>query len=113
MATQTVLSEQTEKIAQKYVRKVQSLGIKVSDALIFGSQVNGKAGPNSDIDLAIVSPEFGKSKHRELVKLFKLIDLETKKVEPIPISSQELEDEYDPLILEIRKNGISILNNTP
>jgi len=60
------------------------------------------------IDLAVASPQFGEDRHEELVKLFKLVDKETKEVEPIPFSAGELEDKYDPLAAEVRRGGILI-----
>lgn len=92
----------------KYLEKVRRSGIAVSEAFVFGSQASGRATKDSDIDLAIVSPQFGEDKHEELVKLFKLVDKETKEVEPIPFSSGDLEDKHDPLAVEVRREGISI-----
>lgn len=108
MATQKILSKKTRDLAEKYLARVQDSGIEVAKALIFGSHATGRAGKDSDIDLAVVSPDFGKDHHEELVTLFKLIDTETRELEPIPLSPQGLKDKYDPLAAEVRRYGIRV-----
>lgn len=108
MANQTILTKKTKRLVRKYLEKVRSSGIAVSEAFVFGSQASGRAARESDIDLAVVSPQFGQDKHEDLVRLFKLIDKETKEVEPIPFSSVELKDKYDPLAAEVRRQGILV-----
>lgn len=108
MANKTVLSKRSKKIAQKYLEKVRGSGVEVTEAFIFGSQVKGTATEGSDIDLAVVSPKFGKDSHQELVNLFQLLDRETKEVEPIPFSPQEFEDKYNSLATEVSRTGIPI-----
>ena len=63
---------------------------------------------NSDIDLAVVSPDFGENPHKELVDLFKLVDVETRELEPIPLSPQELGNKFNPLATEVRRHGITV-----
>lgn len=108
MADQTILDKRARDLAERYLDKVQASGIKVAEALIFGSHAAGRANKHSDIDLAVVSPDFGKDQHEELVSLFKLVDEETRTLEPIPFSPQRLEDKYDPLAAEVRRHGVTI-----
>jgi len=108
MATQKILSKKTRTLVEKYLDKVQASGIEVSKALVFGSHATGQAGKDSDIDLAVVSSDFGRDYHRELVTLFKLVDTETRELEPIPFSPQGLKDKYNPLASEVRRYGVPI-----
>ncbi len=108
MATQKILDKRVEELTEKYLGKVRASGIKLTKALIFGSHSAGLADRHSDIDLAVISPDFGKDHHEELVTLFKLVDVETRELEPIPLSPQGLEDRYDPLATEVRQHGITI-----
>jgi len=108
MATQKILDQNTKNLAKKYLSKVQAAGIEVSEALVFGSHAAGRADKHSDVDLAVVSPNFGKNHHEELVNLFRLIDLETRELEPVPFSPQGLKDKWDPLATEIRRKGVAV-----
>lgn len=108
MVNEAILTERSKKIARRYIERVRNSGIEVAEALIFGSQAKGTATKGSDIDLAVVSPQFGKDAHKELVSLFKLVDRETKEIEPIPFAPHEFEDNYNSLAIEVRRFGIPI-----
>jgi predicted nucleotidyltransferase len=47
-------------------------GIRVERALLFGSYASGKDCANSDLDVAIVSPDFGKDRFEEGKMLFQI-----------------------------------------
>ncbi|TVL99854.1 MAG: hypothetical protein CV087_16550 [Candidatus Brocadia sp. WS118] len=40
-------------------------GIKVEKAILYGSYVSGKEHTCSDIDIAVISPDFGKDRFEE------------------------------------------------
>ncbi len=44
--------------ARAFMRDVQRTGIRLTDAYLFGSYAKGTAHPNSDIDMALISPDF-------------------------------------------------------
>ena len=108
MASQKVLDRNTKDLVEKYLGRVQEAGIEVAEALVFGSRVAGRADRHSDVDLAVVSPDFGKNRHEELVNLFKLVDVGTRELEPVPFSPQELKDRWDPLAVEVRRKGVAV-----
>jgi predicted nucleotidyltransferase len=108
MATRKILNKRSKEIAKRYLAKLRDADVEVTQALVFGSQATGEADENSDIDLAVVSPQFGRDKHKDLVRLFKLVDEKTKELEPIPFSPTDLEDEFDSLATEVRATGVSI-----
>jgi predicted nucleotidyltransferase len=39
----------------------------VSKVIIFGSHAKGKANPDSDIDIAVISSQFGKNNFKEMM----------------------------------------------
>jgi predicted nucleotidyltransferase len=45
-------------IVRRYVEALRRLGVIPTRVLLFGSHARGQAGPWSDIDLLIVSPDF-------------------------------------------------------
>lgn len=108
MAAREILDQKTRDLVGKYLNRVQAAGIRVSEALVFGSHAAGCADEHSDIDLAVVSPDFGKNRHEELVNLFRLVDVGTRELEPVPFSPQELGDRWDPLAIEVRRKGVSV-----
>ncbi|MFH1561533.1 MAG: nucleotidyltransferase domain-containing protein [Patescibacteria group bacterium] len=94
--------------AQKFVDKVRESGVPVSTALVYGSWAKGKANKDSDIDVCVVSPHFGKDYVEEIVRLRKISLTVDSRIEPISFSPQDLKDPYGTLASEIRKFSISL-----
>jgi predicted nucleotidyltransferase len=92
----------------KYLQRVREFGIPVEKAILFGSHAKGAAHKYSDVDLCVVSDQFGKDSHQELLTLLKLTDKETVDIEPHPYSPKDLENKWDPLAAEIVNFGIVI-----
>ncbi len=92
-----------------YVNLVRSQGIKVSKVLLYGSHARETAGPDSDIDIALISPQFGKDRVEEGQFLFRYAWRIDARLEPIPISEKDWqENNSSTMIYEIRKNGVEI-----
>lgn len=97
------------KEVQEFVEELKRQGIKVDKVILYGSRVSGKAHKYSDIDVAIVSPDFGKDRFEEGAKLFEIASRINPLIEPVPISLKSFEtDTWIPLIYEIRKNGLEL-----
>jgi predicted nucleotidyltransferase len=100
--------EIADKLAQ-FRKALEDQGIRVSMILLYGSYATGKFHKDSDIDVAVVSPDFGKDRFEEGVRLFQIACDIDPRIEPIPISSESFEnDTWLPLIYEIRKNGVEV-----
>jgi predicted nucleotidyltransferase len=96
-------------IISKFIEALMGKGIRVEKALLFGSYASGNAGASSDLDVAIVSPDFGKDRMEEGKLLFQIAWRIDPRIEPIPISSKSFEnDTWIPLIYEIKEKGIEI-----
>ena len=63
-------TEELEKIILRYL-VVVGMDIEISDAFLFGSYAKGEAKADSDIDLCVISPDFGKDEIEEGQYLFK------------------------------------------
>lgn len=61
MAKQLSLEKKELNLINKYVDLLKKKGIKVSQVILFGSHAKGNAKPDSDIDIAVISPEFGQN----------------------------------------------------
>jgi len=94
---------------KEFVKEIKRHRIKVTKVVIYGSSVSGKAHEYSDIDVAIVSPDFGKDRYEEGARLFEIASKIDPLIEPVAISLESYEkDTWIPLIYEIRKNGIDL-----
>ena len=69
----------------------------------------GKTQPDSDIDVAVVSKNFGKDRVEEGMLLFRITGKIDPRLEPVPISKKIYEnDAWIPLIHEIREKGVEL-----
>lgn len=94
---------------KKFVKELKREKIKIAKVILYGSRVSGKAHKDSDIDVAIVSPDFGKDRFREGVRLFEIATKVDARIEPVPISVKSYEkDTWIPLIYEIRTKGVEL-----
>ncbi len=100
--------EIAEKV-REFAKELKRHGIKVTKVILYGSRIFGKAHKYSDIDVAIVSPDFGKDRYEEGARLFEIAYKIDPLIEPVPISTESYEnDTWIPLIYEIKKNGIEL-----
>lgn len=93
---------------QKYVHYVRTK-IKIEKIVLFGSYAKGTATEESDIDFAVVSPDFGKSLLHEKMDLFgwRHYSNLTADLQPFPFSPEQFEADHF-FVEEIRKTGIDI-----
>ena len=109
MAKKKFISKDVKNTALKFAKLLEDQGITVDKMIVFGSYVKNMAGEESDIDLCIVSPEFGEDPVEEMQFLFKQTRKVDTRIEPIPVSPQEYKESSSPLIFEIKKFGREIL----
>ena len=96
-----------EKI-EEFIKALKRERINVARVVLYGSRASGKFHEYSDIDLAVVSPDFGKDRFEEGARLFKIACRIDTLIEPVPISLESYEkDAWIPLIHEIREHGIA------
>lgn len=108
MVKKTNINADIRKKVLKFRELLEKEGIFVSKVIVFGSYAKNKAGKESDIDVCIVSPEFGRDSVEELQYLLKQRRNIDSRIEPFPVSSREYENSLSPIISEIRKFGKEI-----
>lgn len=96
-----------EVIINKYLEALRTKNIRVKKAILYGSYANGKADKDSDIDLAIISPDLGNDSFEEAILLRKFtrgIDLD---ISPRPYSEKQYKaaKKFDFLYDEIIRKG--------
>jgi predicted nucleotidyltransferase len=103
------LSKDISDIVRKFAAIVAARGIHVEKILVYGSYASNRQRDDSDLDVAIISPDFGKDRLDEGVMLNKLAWRVDARLHPVPFSTEAfLYDSWVPLIHEIRTNGIEI-----
>jgi predicted nucleotidyltransferase len=93
---------------QVFISRLKENGINVESDYLFGSYAGNRAGKWSDIDVAIVSPDFSADRLDERICLMKLSSEIDNRIEPVPFHSHDFVDD-DPLVGGIKKSGISLL----
>lgn len=66
--------------------------VPVATVYLFGSYAEGKADDLSDIDLAVVSPAFGRNRHRDLALLSRCRLPDALEIEAVPFTERELKE---------------------
>ena len=95
------------KTVKKYLREVRNSGIRIKKAYLYGSYAGSKSQEDSDIDVAIISPDFSGNRFNDALKLKSLrwkIDL---RIEPMPILPEDFTED-NPIVYEILKKGIPV-----
>lgn len=108
MAQTETINEDIRKTTIRFRNVLEGRGIPVEKMIVFGSYAKGRARHDSDIDICVVSPEFGKDSIEELQFLLKQRRKIDSRIEPMPISSLEYRKTSSPLIFEIKKFGKEI-----
>jgi len=100
---------QAIRVIKEFINALKREGIDIDRVILFGSYAKGHARPESDIDIAIISKDFGKDRVEEGMTLFRIAGKIDPRLEPIPFSTKVFEnDTWIPLIYEIRQKGIEL-----
>jgi len=93
-----------------YLQALQATGLAVRFGVLFGSWTAGTAGPWSDIDLLVVSPQFDGSLSRQDVNLlWRQAARIDSRIEPIACGEQQWQRDDSSAIIEIaRREGTPI-----
>ena len=102
-----MVDQRIRDIVKAYLEMLRKNGFQVTQGIIFGSQVTGRAGEWSDIDLLVISPRFDKVRNREDInQLWRLAARADSRIEPIPCGEQQWSQDDTSAIVEIaRREG--------
>ena len=92
---------------RRYLEFLIYNNIQISSAILFGSFATGESDEDSDIDLAVISPDFGHDRFNESVMLKKLTLGIDPDISPRPYSDKQYQDakQGDFLFDEIIQKG--------
>ena len=101
--------DQAVKVIKKFAKALKQEGISVDHIIPYGSYACGRERPDSDIDVAVVSKNFGKDRVEEGMAPFRIAGKIDSRLEPVPISTRVYEnDTWIPLVYEIRERGLEL-----
>lgn len=99
--------KQITRIVKSFIKAIKETDIKVEATIVFGSYAQNRADENSDIDIAVISPDFGKDFVKESIMLKKISMKIDYDISPRPYSIEEYKNakEGDFLFQEIIQKG--------
>jgi uncharacterized protein len=100
-------NDEHEQIARIFLDEIKK-HYHVDSAYIFGSYAKGTQNRWSDIDLAVVSPDFSDDLFEERISLMLLADDIDERIEPKPFRPDSF-NPIDPLVYEIQKHGVKLI----
>jgi predicted nucleotidyltransferase len=104
-----MVDERIKKIIREFVDALTEKGLIIEKTIIYGSCASGSMGANSDLDVAIVSPDLGENRFEEGKMLLQTAWRIDPRLHPVPVSSDAFQnDTWVPLIHEIREHGIEV-----
>jgi predicted nucleotidyltransferase len=104
-----MVSKDVRDIVRRFVATVVERGIHVDKVLLYGSYASNRQRLDSDLDVAIISPDFGRDRLGEGVMLNRLAWRVDARLHPVPLSSEAFQnDTWVPLIHEVRSTGVEI-----
>jgi predicted nucleotidyltransferase len=97
-----------EQTIKSYIEQLESIGVHVQQAILFGSYATGKYDEWSDIDLAIVSDDFAGNRFNDRNKIRKVTLQVNSNISPIPFRPEDFNDS-NYFVKEILETGIRIM----
>ncbi|MBU0700265.1 nucleotidyltransferase domain-containing protein [bacterium] len=108
-----MVEESIIKDIERFAHALEKEGVDVNKIILYGSHREGRARIDSDIDIAVVSRDFGKDPTEEGMNLFRVACEIDPRMEPVPISLESYEnDTWVPLIYDIRQKGMEVYTGT-
>jgi len=104
-----ILDKKIKNIVNEYLSLLEKDNFFIQKVFVFGSRVNGNYHINSDIDVAVISPNIKRSFHDQAFLLKKAHQLNNNKfyIEPHGFNPKDFIDE-SPIVWEIKQTGIRI-----
>jgi predicted nucleotidyltransferase len=97
-----------QSVVSTYLERVKAEGVRVDEAYVFGSFVKGKNWEGSDIDVCILSEDFG-TDYDKWSQLLNRVAVKTDaRIEPVMFTRREFDNKYDPLAGEIKRFGLKV-----
>ncbi|MBE2235526.1 MAG: nucleotidyltransferase domain-containing protein [Anaerolinea sp.] len=106
-ATTTAGKERVIAQVQDLLRVLRAQDLTISAAYLYGSHATGTAGPDSDIDVAVVSPDLTGDRLQDWIRLTITATSIDPRFEVIGFRPEQFRDEH-PLAWEVKTQGIPL-----
>ena len=104
-----MVTKEVREIVNRFVTALTSRGVHVDKAVVYGSVATNRDTDESDLDVAVVSSDFGSDRYSEGKLLNQVAWRVDARIHPVPISSDSYNNEtWIPLIHEIRTHGLEV-----
>ncbi len=100
-------NDSLKQIIKRFLEEIQKK-YKIDNAYLYGSFAKGTSNRWSDIDIAVVSPDFSDDLFQDRLLLMRMAYSIDDRIELKPFK-KELFNRNDPLVNEIQKNGIRLI----
>ena len=101
------ISNETLNTVRTFIDQLNSVGIHVDKAYLFGSCLTGKTDKWSDIDVAVISSQISDDRFEERVALTKIAITIDDRIEPLPFNPASFAED-DPLVCEVINTGLVV-----
>lgn len=92
---------------REFAQKLNTRPLRIEGIYLFGSYARASQHRWSDIDVAVVSPDFSNDRFEERVQLMRIASKIDDRIEPVPFRPEAF-SESDPLAWEIMRHGIRV-----
>lgn len=99
-------SDIKEKV-KKFIEETQRNHIHILKAYLYGSYARGTARKDSDIDIALISPDFSGNRYVDSLKIIPFRRKIDSRIEPVTFKPEDF-NETDPLAAEIKNYGLEL-----
>ena len=98
------------KSLQTYIKILNEYGLKIQKAFLFGSYARNEQGPDSDIDVMLISKLFDNYDIKVKAKAWRHTGKVDSRIEPFTIGYERFfSDDDSALVSEVKKEGIEII----
>jgi len=101
-----ITKDEARESAKRFKSALQATGIPFSRLYLFGSYAKGSPRRWSDIDIAVVSGDFGHDYSQESVLINRVADKIDPLIEAHPLSETELSDHWSTFAREVQTGEI-------
>jgi predicted nucleotidyltransferase len=103
-----MVKEEIGRIVNQFASQLKANHIEYDSLFLFGSYAKGNFHKDSDVDIAVISPQFGKNRLIERIKLMKISSKIDDRIEPHPVSLKDWQEGWKQIVFEINRTGIKI-----
>lgn len=98
-------NQEIQRVVADFKRTLKLAGIRTTRLILFGSYAQGRPHPWSDVDLCVVSRQFGRRDFDDAVKIATLAKRVNYLLEVHPMHPKDLRQGLHPLAQEIKRTG--------